>query len=326
MDLSIGARFRPAWWLPGPHAQTIGGRYLRGRIRIDLVRERLATPDRDFVDLDFAPHVRAGDEAPLVLILHGLEGSTRSGYMLAQYRALAEAGVRGIGLNFRSCSGEMNLQPRFYHAGDTADLALAVEHVRNRFPRAPLGAIGFSLGGNVLLKYLGERGGDAGLRAAAAISVPFDLAAGAEQLEAGAMARVYTHYFMRKLLRKSALRGDVLGDRCDVTRVAAARTLREFDEAATAPLHGFRDAAHYYEESSAARWLGPILVPTLLLHAVDDPFLPPPNVPRRAVEENPHLVEGFTSSGGHVGFVGGSPWRPLFWAELEAAQFVAARL
>lgn len=294
---------------------------------MELERERITTPDGDFVDLDLAPPVASGGaRTPLVLILHGLEGSARSGYMLAQYRALAAAGIRGLGLNFRSCSGEMNRTSRFYHAGDTEDLAFVVDRVRERFPEAPLGAIGFSLGGNVLLKYLGERGEEAPVRAAATVSVPFDLAAGADQLERGAMARVYTHYFMRKLLLKTAVKGPSLGDRCDVERISAARTLREFDDAATAPLHGFRDAAHYYRESSAAGWLEHVRVPTLLLHAVDDPFLPSGGLPHEIIAGNPHLVEAFTPGGGHVGFVAGSPWRPVFWAEREAARFLALRL
>ena len=319
--------FRPAWWLRGGHAQTIGGRFLRRRLSLDLRRERLETPDGDFVDLDFGPEAPGRRDAPLVVILHGLEGGSRSGYALATLRSLREWGAQGVVLNFRSCGGEMNRLPRFYHAGDTADLEHVLGWLAERRPDAPLGAIGFSLGGNVLLKYLGERGGAARqrLRAAAAVSVPFDLAAGADRLERG-MGRIYTAWFMRNLMRKSRAKAATIGDRCDLEALSRARTLREFDDRATAPLHGFRDAGHYYAESSSAGYLHGIRVPTLLLHSLDDPFLPADAVPRGVADSNPQLTEAFTARGGHVGFVGGQPWAPELWAEREAARFVTAHL
>lgn len=321
--------FRPAWWLPGPHAQTLGGRFLRRRLRPRLERVRIDTPDGDFLDLEIAPAPPSpapGD--PLVLVLHGLEGAGRSGYMLALYHHLAALGLRAVGMNFRSCSGEMNRTARFYHAGETGDAGVALRWLAGRFPGAPIGAAGFSLGGNVLLKLLGERGDGAAehLRAAAAVSVPFDLAAGADRLEEPGMARLYTAFFMRKLLRKSRIKGDAISDACDLASISRARTLRQFDDAATAPLHGFRDAAHYYEESSSARYLPHIRLPTLLVQALDDPFLPRGAVPHSVIERNPALTSAFTPRGGHVGFVGGSPWAPTFWAEHEAARFLAAHL
>lgn len=320
-------KFHPAWWLPGAHAQTIGGRLLRRRLHVEFRRERLDTPDGDFVDLDFALVPGVSDDSPLVLVLHGLEGGSRSGYVLATLAALSRAGMRGVVLNFRSCSGELNRLPRFYHAGDTGDVEWVLEHLQLRFPHTRLAAIGFSLGGNVLLKYLGERGEDARrqVTAAVAVSVPFDLTAGANKLERG-LGRVYAAWFMRNLLRKSRSKAALLRDRCDTQRLAGARTLREFDDIATAPLHGFRDASHYYAESSSARYLAGIRVPTLILHSVDDPFLPAGSVPRNAMCENPYLSEGITTSGGHVGFVGGSLWAPVFWAETEAVRFLATHL
>jgi predicted alpha/beta-fold hydrolase len=320
--------FEPAWWLRGAHAQTIGGRFLRRRLRLELHRERVDTPDGDFLDLEIAPAPpRTAPDAPVVLVLHGLEGGGRSGYMLALYGALAEHGIRAVGMNFRSCSGEMNRTPRFYHAGETGDTAHALGWIGERFPGAPVGAAGFSLGGNVLLKVLGEGGAAAAaVRVAAAISVPFDLAAGADCLEMPGMGRLYTSFFMRKLLRKSRLKRSMVADRYDADRVARARTIREFDDAATAPLHGFRDAAHYYAESSSKAYLAGIRVPTLLLHSLDDPFLPAAAVPHEVAAANPSLTRAFTRRGGHVGFVAGPPWAPRFWAEREAARFLAAHL
>jgi uncharacterized protein len=315
--------FRPAWWLRGAHAQTIGGRLLRGSAPLPLRRERLETPDGDFLDLDFGTEP-ADAAAPVVVVLHGLEGGTSSGYMRQTFLELARAGLRGVGVNFRSCGGELNRSARFYHAGETEDLAFVLQRLAERFPGSRMGAIGFSLGGNVLLKYLGERGEEARgtLTAAAAVSVPFDLSAGADRLESGPMSRVYTAYFMRRLLHKSRLKAELLAERCDTARVLRARTLREFDDAATAPLHGFRSADDYYARSSSAGFLEGVRVPTLLLQAADDPFLAPGAIPRDAIERNPALTAAISPRGGHVGFVSGPPWAPVFWAEREAVAFL----
>jgi len=319
--------FRPAWWLPGGHAQTVGGRFLRRLDRGKLDVERVELPDGDFVDL----HESAdglSDDAPLVVILHGLEGSSRANYVTTMARELSAVGVRAVRLNFRGCSGEMNRLPRFYHAGDTADLGAVVNYLRERRPRAAFGAIGFSLGGNVLLKYLGERGSGAAtdLNAAVAVSVPFDLSAGTRRLEEPGMSWIYTLYFLRKLRSKTRQKRALLENEVEVEVALRARSVRGFDEAATARLHGFRDAWHYYESSSCYDWVDQIRIPTLLLHSLDDPFLPMDGVPTEAIRTNPCLIDGVTEKGGHVGFIGGSPWRPIFWAEREAARFLAERL
>jgi uncharacterized protein len=318
--------YRAPWWLRWAHAQTIAGRLLRRPAPPLLRRERLDTPDGDFVDLDFA---EGGDPgSPLVVLLHGLEGSARRGYAIHTYRQLARHGVRAVGLNFRSCSGEPNRTHRFYHSGETDDLRFVLRTLRAREPDSPLGAIGYSLGGNALLKYLGEEGDDAGatLQAAVAISVPYDLDAGARLLDATAMGRLYTSVFLKTLIDKAEAKAELLRGRCDLERVRAARTFREFDDAATAPLHGFADAADYYARSSSSRFVAHVRVPTLLLHAEDDPFLPPQAFPHAAVAANPWLHAVVTPQGGHVGFIDGPPWRPTFWAERVAARFLAERV
>ncbi|HEV2149427.1 MAG TPA: hydrolase [Longimicrobiaceae bacterium] len=320
--------FRPAPGLGNPHAQTIGGRYLRPREPIPFRRERVETPDGDFLDLDFAelPGVSWDDAgAPAAVILHGLEGCSQSGYVLQTLRELAGRGIRAVALNFRTCGGEPNRLARFYHSGETGDLGFVLRMLAERHPRAPLAAVGFSLGGNVLLKYLGESGAAALPRAAVAVSVPFDLAAGARNMERG-MGRVYTARFLRTLREKYRQKRPLIGDVVDPARVLAARTFREFDDAATAPLHGFRDADDYYASSSSAFYLAGIRVPTLLLHSTDDPFLPDAAIPRAAARENPCITAEFTERGGHVGFVAGTPWAPEFWAEAEAARFLGEHL
>ncbi len=319
--------FRPAPWLPGPHLQTVGGKLLRPRPDLEMVRERLSTPDGDFVDLDLMPDPVAG--APVVLVLHGLEGSSGRGYMRLALDHLFRRGLRGVALNFRSCSGEPNRTARFYHSGDTEDVALALAHLGERFAGRRFGALGFSLGGNVLLKYLGERGGPRGsqVEAAATISVPFDLDQGARAIERGAMGHVYGYYFLKSLRKKVRHKEELLRGLVDLEEVLSARTLREYDDAATAPLHGFPGATEYYRLSSSARFLPEIRVPTLLLQSEDDPFLPSDALPRAPVRENPHLLPAFTAAGGHVGFVEGSgPWNADFWAEREAARYLATLL
>jgi uncharacterized protein len=325
--------FRRAWWLPGAHLQTVGAWLLRPRGGVHFDRERLETPDGDFIDLDFA--VSGGGsrdtpapDAPFALILHGLEGGSRALPALQAVRALNRCGVRTVTLNFRSCSGEPNRTARFYHAGETGDLHFVVDWIARRFPRSPLGIVAYSLGGNVLLKYLGEQGAAAAerVRAAVAVSVPFDLMAGARKLESG-FGRIYSAHFLRTLQRKLVAKQALIGDRFDAARMVRSRSLREFDDSATAPLHGFRDVEHYYTSSSSAGFLPRIRVPTLLLHSLDDPFLPPEAVPQHATDANPVLSACFTRHGGHMGFVAGRfPWRPEYWAETEAARFLALHL
>ncbi|MGH7482912.1 MAG: YheT family hydrolase [Longimicrobiales bacterium] len=328
------APFRASSFLSSGHAQTIAGKLLRRKPRLTLRRERWDTPDGDFVDLDFAGN---GDreQGPIVLVLHGLEGSSRRSYVLMTYVELLALGMQPVGLNFRGCSGEPNRLPRFYHSGDTGDVAWVLERLRERFGSSPagaergFGAIGYSLGGNVLLKLLGERGGEARglIDAAVAISVPYDLAAGSIGLEQGFINRhLYTRYFIRVLRRKTGLKRELLRERVDVDAAIRAATLRAFDEAATAPLHGFENALDYYARCSSGSFLADIRVPTLLIQAADDPFQPAGALPRAAVGANPWLTACFTTHGGHVGFIEGPPWRPRFWVEREAARFIDDRI
>ncbi len=326
-------QFVPAWWLPGPHFQTLGARFLRSRRGIEFHRERLELPDGDFVDLDWAgtdgkTGRREDGKGPIVVVLHGLEGSARSKYAIETYRQLLARNVTPVGLNFRSCSGELNRLPQMYHSGETTDLAFVLRTLRTRYSTRRFGAIGFSLGGNVLLKYLGQHAESTEHTfpdVAAAVSVPFDLAAGADYIERG-MSKFYLAFLLRKL--KSKIRGkeEQLAGLVDVNRVLSSRGFRDFDDTGTAPLHGFRDADDYYAQSSSNQFLATIGVTTLLIHSEDDPFLPSYAIPRAAAARNPNIESHFVSTGGHVGFVEGLPWSPRFWAEATAAAFVSRHL
>jgi uncharacterized protein len=318
--------FRPARWLPGPHAQTLAGRLLRRAAPLVFRRERLELPDGDFVDIDHAP----GPTRPvaMVLLMHGLEGSARRGYAVNVYRDLARRGIGAVGLNFRSCSGEPNRLARSYHSGDTADIEYVLRLLANRYRDTPRGAIGFSLGGNALLKLLGEAGDRAGalVHAAVAVSVPYDLGAAADSLDRTQAGRLYAAMFLKTLIAKTEAKAALLDGACDLERIRAARSFRTFDDAATAPLHGFADADDYYARCSSRHYLAAIRVPTLLLHAADDPFLPQHCLPHNEIGANPWIDAVITRRGGHVGFIEGTPWAPAFWAEEQAARYLAEQL
>jgi predicted alpha/beta-fold hydrolase len=317
-------------WLSNRHAQTVFASLVRLPILLPLARERWELPDGDFVDVDrLAAPI---PDAPLVVICHGLEGSSRAGYVLGLMRELAGYGLAALALNFRGCSGEPNRLPRFYHSGDTGDLAFVIERLMRERPARALGLAGFSLGGNVVAKYLGERGDgvSASVRAAAVVSAPFDLELSAAVLDGpDVMARVYRGRFLRRLrakLRDKARRfaGQLPG--LDLAAAAAARNFREFDERVTAPLHGFAGALDYWARSSAGPLLPSVQRPLLILASDDDPFVPASAVPRSAATANPRLTLEAFATGGHVAFVHGPPWAPRRFAEARAARFLADRL
>ena len=324
--------FRPHPGTANPHFQTIVGRLLRPRDSVPWKRGRLELPDGDFLDLDVLDpghaHSVGSNPVPTVVLLHGLEGSSASGYMGTTATALAARGLRTVALNFRSCSGEPNRLPRSYHSGETGDLAAVLSHVAASYAASQLGVIGFSLGGNVLLKYLGESPSSVhpAVTRAAAVSVPFDLAAGAKCLETG-FGRVYGWRFLQSL--KDTARGKAVRfpGALDLAASERASTIREFDHRVTAPVHGFSGADDYYAECSSAQFLNGIGVPTLILHATDDPFLPYASIPFSEIEANPNLEPVFTVKGGHLGFVGpGGSARTGLWPEREAARYMVAGL
>lgn len=262
-----------------------------------------------------------------MLVLHGLEGTERSHYIAGLLSEIARRGWGADVLLFRSCGSEPNLQPRFYHSGETQDLGFVLGQLLVEFPHARFAIAGFSLGGNVLLKFLGELGAAVPSRvcAAAAVSVPFDLSRSADRIGSG-FSRVYERHFLRSLVRKARAKRRRFPEHPAFGRLDTARTLRGFDDAVTAPLHGFRDAEDYYTRSSAIRYLAEIFLPTLLVSAVDDPFLPANVLDAVAgiAKTNEALTVEFSPHGGHVGFVSGAiPWRPFYYAEWRVAEFFA---
>jgi uncharacterized protein len=265
--------------------------------------------------------------APRLLLLHGLEGTIRSHYVAPFFEEADRRGWAADLLIFRGCGTELNRAPRFYHSGETTDLAFVLDRLREEDKQGAIVLAGVSLGGNVLLKYLGERAGKLPpqIKAAAAISVPFDLERGARFLSQG-FSRIYDRHFLSTLRDKAQRKLDRYPDLFDRERLGEARTIFQFDDAVTAPVHGFRDAHDYYFRSSSLRWLTAVQIPTFLLSAVDDPFLPPEVLVevRELAAGNPNLALEFTERGGHVGFVSGRwPWRASYYSEWRACEFLA---
>lgn len=315
--------YRPAWWIPGAHPRTLWGEFVRRRARVTTRRERWSTPDDDDLDLE---RLDAPAGRPRLIILHGLEGSHCSHYAVGFLDQARRRGWAADVLLFRSCGGEMNRTLHSYHSGDTRDLDFVVRRLVTAEPDRPLFIAGASLGGNVLLKWLAERADTLPpqVAAAATISVPYDLARGSQHIARG-FGRVYQAHFLRSLRRKALAKCAQFATHLDVEAIARARTLWAFDDAFTAPVHGFRDARDYYDQSSAIRWISRIRTPTLLISARDDPFLPADVLDqvRTVARGNPFLELDFVDKGGHVGFIAGSvPWRPVYYAEQRVVAFL----
>jgi predicted alpha/beta-fold hydrolase len=318
--------FKAAWWLPGPHLQTLWPTLIRRPKKISLQRERVELPDGDFVDLDWIIHPNQKKNSPIVLILHGLEGSSRSSYARGMLQAIANRGWRGAVMHFRGCSGELNRLPRSYHSGDTNDFAGILNQLIAREPQTPVAVIGYSMGGNVLLKWLGELGqrnqAVDNVVAAVAVSVPFELNKAVDRLQQG-FSRLYTRHFLRRLCKKIRTKQRRQPLPLNISSWSHIRTLRDFDDQITAPLHGFSDAEEYYVKSSSRQFLKHINVPTLLLQAKDDPFMTEAVIPEHH-ELSACVKLEVTEKGGHVGFVSGrTPWQPVYWLEQRIPFFLS---
>jgi hypothetical protein len=291
--------YEAPWWLPGGHLQTLYAA-LAPAPRIAWRRERWDTPDGDFIDLDWV-----GSEGPLIAIFHGLEGSSASPYARAIAQLALRMGYRCVVPHFRGCSGELNRLPRAYHSGDSAEIAWILERL------GATHAVGISLGGNALLKHLGEAGTGSALLRAAAVSAPLDLAAAGRKLDRGFGREVYTRVFLSTLKKKTLQKQRAGQIAVDEARLARARTFFEFDDTVTAPLHGFAGAEDYWARSSSGPYLARIRVPTLVVNARNDPFMPEAALEAAAASlraiSSPVTID-FPRTGGHAGFPGRRHW------------------
>ncbi len=315
----IRSAFRPAWWLRSPHLQTLWPVWFRKRPSLPVMNERVELADGDFIDL--AWHIRP--DAPLVLVIHGLEGSIRSHYAQTLMQALYVGGFSIVFMHLRGCSDTPNRHASSYHSGRTVDIAEVLAHLRTA-GRMPDAAVGFSLGGNLILKYAGEAGENTGLQTVVAVSVPFQLGECADKLERG-FSSLYGQYLLGHLKRayrhKFRDREPPLAVDLD-----SLKTIFAFDDQITAPLNGFADAPDYYTRSSSAQFLGRIQTPTLIIHAQDDPFMYPDTIPAENTLGRDVTLE-LAAHGGHVGFVSGNaPWQAEYWLEKRIVEWLTEKL
>jgi len=292
--------FTAPGWCNNSHCQTIWPLLARKKLTIAWQRQRLELPDGDFLDLDWQGQ-QTGIE-PIVLVLHGLEGSSHSHYARAMGHALPQHNFRVVVMNFRGCSGSHNRLTRSYHSGETEDINYVVKNIQKHNPDASIFVIGFSLGGNVLLKWLGEQKTDAPITAAVAVSVPFDLGVAADRMTQG-LSRIYQRYFLSSLIPKIVAKNKLIELPVDIQKIRGAKTLREYDNNLTAPLHGFTNAEDYYTRSSCKQFLGDISIPTKIIHARDDPFMTTSIIPKQS-EVSKCVSLNVQDHGGHVGFLG----------------------
>jgi predicted alpha/beta-fold hydrolase len=323
----IKTTFKPAWWLNNAHLQTLYPALMRKTSSPPgLRRERLITPDNDFIDVDWCG---AGIQ-PLIILLHGLTGSSQSGYIKGLQRTLLTQGFRSVALNFRGCSGEYNHSARCYHSGETEDIHFLYQTLRQREPDTPFAAVGFSLGGNVLLKWMGEQGSKLTLFAAVAVSVPLVLSTCATKLDKG-FSKMYRGNLLRELkhyVRAKQRHLEKVGNLIEASKIeqlgdlSRIKSFWQYDDRVVARLHGFKNVQDYYQRSSSRQFLKSITIPTLVVQAIDDPFMTQEVLPDlNELSSSIHLE--ITQGGGHVGFIAGDmPFKPEYWLEQRIPEFL----
>ncbi len=309
---TVTSRYQAPAWLPNRHLQTIYAAQFAPKLVVDYRRERWDTPDGDFIDIDFTTNDTA-DDAPLFVLFHGLEGCSLSHYARALMAMAVDSGWQGAVAHFRGCSGEINCAPRAYHSGDSDEINWVLHRFADRFAQRPRYAAGVSLGGNALAKWIGLNAETAAgvIDSAATISAPHDLHAGALALSKG-FSRIYTANFMQTLKRKSLIKLDQYPGLFDKDRMLQAKNFFDFDDAVTAPVHGFGSCYDYWRESSCAQHLCDVALPLLVLNARNDPFVPASTLSQPDQVSDLVRLE-YPNSGGHVGFIRGKPPGSLDW-------------
>jgi predicted alpha/beta-fold hydrolase len=310
-DHTAFSPYSAPFWLPGGHLQTLHPAVLTRHQTVEYRRERWELADGDFIDTDWVEAENTDLYEPVVVLFHGLEGSSNSQYAKAVMAATLKKGWRGVVIHFRGCSGEPNRLPRAYYAGDTHEIEMMLSKVRQQTPNAPIFAIGFSLGGNALLKWLGESGEHAStvINKAIAVSAPIDLAASANALDTGLNQYLYTPNFVSTLRPKALAMAKRFPGLLDTHKIKSAKTIYDIDNAFTAVLYGAADAQQYYAENAAKPWLKTITLPTLILNAKNDPFIPSESLPTTDDVSSTVTLE-YPDTGGHVGFSGQDNWLP----------------
>ncbi|MCU4674884.1 hydrolase [Catenovulum sp. 2E275] len=322
----IESQFKPAWWLKNKHLQTVWQKIERRNLTCPVVTEQLELADGDFLEINWTKKPAANTQTPIVVVLHGLEGSVNSTYSKGMMNAIKAAGWTGLLIHFRSCGGKANRLPRAYHSGETGDLAFVCNWVKQHFKQAPLAAIGFSLGANVLCKFAGETAEDNPFLASVAICPPLDLAASCRYIQTGS-SQIYQKYLLDMLLDNLSrkLQRVNLNPYVNITpeQFHNIKNLWQFDDLVTAPLHGFKNAQDYYDKSSGKQFLKTVAKPLLVIHAADDPFLSPSSIPALNELAEPVTFE-LSQKGGHVGFISGNClFKGEYWLEKRALDYIS---
>jgi len=323
----MSKRFNPPLLLRNRHIQTLYAPLFRKDIALDMQIERFDFDDGDFVEAYWHNRPLVEEARPIVILLHGLEGSYRSPYIQGIMSALSNIEYSSVLMHFRGCgSSESNLA-RSYHSGDTQDARLYIESIAQKHTLSPLHAIGYSIGGNVLLKLLSEWRENSPLKSAISVSAPMQLDICASTMMSG-FARIYQAHLLKYLKRTllNKYHKHDIASMIGVTKedVKKIKSIREFDERYTAQIHGFGTAQNYYNISSAKQYLHLITTPTLIIHSIDDPFMTPQILPSRGQISSSIKLE-ITKYGGHVGFVGGSIWRPTYWLEERIVEYIETK-
>jgi len=310
------ADFKPAWWLRSSHLQTLWPALFKKRHELDLVLETLELDDGDFLDLLWSKKT----SNKIVLVVHGLEGSIDSHYANGIMYQLEQAGYKPVFMYFRGCSGRINRLPRAYHSGETGDLSAVVEYVKKKEGLYPYAVVGYSLGGNVLLKWLGETGNENPVKKAIAVSVPFQLHDAAKRLEKG-ISKIYREHLLKSLRTTYVEKFSKIESPLNLD-VKQIRSFWDYDDKVTAPLHGFSGAQEYYDTCSSRQFIKDIRVATTIIHSKDDPFMFETTAPELK-ELNDKVQLFLTSKGGHVGFISGlTPFSAYSWSEKKIVEFL----
>jgi len=308
--------FTPKGLLKNRHIQTLYAPFFRKPLLKNLTVERFTLSDGDFVESVWNNNAPK-DTRPIVIIFHGLAGSIHSPYIQGLMQELEEKGLASVVMHFRGCYEKENLHSRAYHSGDTQDAKEWIEHLQKNYPKSTLHTVGFSLGGNMMLKLLGEWGKSSPISSAVSISAPMQLNISADTIEKG-FAKNYQEYLLKPLrttLIKKYQKFDMKKEiGIESSMVAKIKTIREFDERYTAVIHGFKSADDYYQKCSSKQFLKDIATPTLIIHALDDPFMTPEILPKKS-ELSTNITLEILENGGHVGFVNGSIWKPTYWLD-----------
>ncbi|WP_261816509.1 hydrolase [Vibrio gallicus] len=315
-------KFTPHWSIANPHLQTLLPRFVRKTPLFTPIWESIQTPDNDFLDLAWSEdwNQLQAYKKPIFILFHGLEGSFNSPYANGLMHAFADKGWLAVMMHFRGCSGKPNKQARAYHSGETEDARQFLEHLNQRFPYNPKVAVGISLGGNMLINYLAKYADQPLIDEASIISAPLDLAACSKRIEHG-FSKLYNSYLLNSLKQSSLNKLHLLEEALGINRemILNMRLLHQFDDAITAPLHGFDNAKDYYTKCSGLPKLNQTSIPINLIHALDDPFMTDEVIPKFKLASN--LKYHLLPKGGHVGFIQGTPFEPKFWLEMVVPAF-----